>query len=454
MSFLETFFYFSLSVSCLIFVHEFGHFAVGRLFSVKVEIFSIGFGRSIFAWVSPKTNITYRVGLLPIGGFVKFTDKNSVEDELAKSHNSTKERCFDDKSPFVKILIAFAGPLANLVFALIIFLTIFSAGPSGLSNTVGSVLPGSIAESAGVLPGDKLISIGGRSTNSWEDVVWELSKVEEADTVTLFVQRTSSEDLLPLELLGKTSDLLFSSDFGLEANYRELSPVIGKVVYGGGAHQAGMLENDLVLQVEGTVVSSWVDFVSIIRKNPNSDLNVLIRRGSEDLLLKLRVGSRLDQNGAVGWIGASYGNLDQPRWKVAEDRATRIIEVIEKSYFRTQDVFVLSARAVIRMCQGKLSTSSLSGPIGIANLAADSGSRGVHSFLYFLAVLSVSIALVNLLPLPVLDGGQIILFCSEWVRGSPFSDSVMFWWTRTGIVIIFLLMGFTIFNDVNNVVSG
>jgi regulator of sigma E protease len=445
--------FFLIAVACLISVHEFGHFLVARMFRTAVEVFSIGFGKPIFSARILGGRTLFQVCWFPIGGYVKFAEARS-----ASARDVSKEsEFFASKSPWVRIAIAAAGPLANIFLTVLIFAIVFFARSTSTSTEVGYVEQGSPAAVSGVVVGESILEIGGRIVDSWEDVIWELMRHKNDEVITLKISRgiSSKPDILLLDLM--PVDDSAAKLFGIVHSSQIFQPVIGKVQQFGPADEAGLREGDEIKSVNGKAVLHWLQFVGVVRDSPAQELAVNLIRVGAEYVVYLRPDVKKVENGEIGWIGAApltptySGQLTKVI--VDTDTFTEIYESLLKSLTRTADLLKMTWDVIAGMIFGNISINNISGPISIAGHAGSSGQAGLYSFLFFLGVLSISVAVINLLPLPVLDGGQIILFMIEALRGVPVGVKFLLWWTRIGAVTIGGIMILALANDIYNILK-
>ncbi len=447
--------FFLIAVACLISVHEFGHFLVARMFRTAVEVFSIGFGKPIFSARILERRTLFQVCWFPIGGYVKFAEVGSA---VAVGQGSSEEsQFFASKSPWVRIAIAGAGPLANVFLTVLIFTIVFSSRMSSTSTEVGYVEQNSPAAVSGLLSGDSILQIGDREVDSWEDVVWELMRHKNDDVVTLKIERgvRSDPDIRMLDLVPVNGSKAVL--FGILHSNQIFQAVIGEVQQSGHANKAGLRRGDEIQSVNGKAVVHWLQFVEIVRESPGDQLIVNLVRDGAQAVLRIRPDVKKVEGREIGWIGAAPLMLDDgsqsTKVTVETDVSDSMFKSFLKSLTRTADLLEMTWRVILGMIVGNVSITNISGPISIAGHAGSSGQAGFYSFLFFLGVLSVSVAIINLLPLPALDGGQIILFAFEALRGVPVSVKFLVWWTRIGAVTIAGLMILAFANDIYNILK-
>jgi regulator of sigma E protease len=455
MNIVDNVLFFLIAVACLISVHEFGHFLVARMFRTAVEVFSIGFGKPIFSARILKGRTLFQVCWFPIGGYVKFAEVGSAV--VIGQGSSEESHFFASKSPWVRIAIAAAGPLANVFLTVLIFTIVFSSRMLSTSTEVGYVQQNSPAAVSGLLSGDSILQIGGRTVDSWEDVVWELMRHKNDEALTLKIERgtRSKPDIHMLDLVpvdGSKAGL-----FGILHSSQIFQAVIGEVQQFGPASKAGLRKGDEIKSVNGKSVLHWRQFVEIVRDSPGRELMVNVVRDGAQAMIQIRPDVKKVEGRKTGWIGAAPMMLDDSsqstKVTVETDVSDNLVRSLLKSFTRTADLLAMTWRVIFGMIVGNISVTNISGPISIAGHAGSSGQAGFYSFLFFLGVLSVSVAIINLLPLPALDGGQIILFAFEALRGTPVSVTFLLWWTRIGAVTIGGIMILAFANDIYNILK-
>ena len=439
---------FIVALAILIAVHEFGHFWVARRLGVKVLRFSIGFGKALWRREGKVDGTEYVIAAVPLGGYVKMLDEREGEvppQELG--------RAFNRQSLAVRSAVVAAGPAFNFLFAILAFWLVFVAGDSGTRPLVGSVAEGSLAAEAGLQPGDEILSVGGRLTPTWESVIFALLRESVAgDDLEIGVRNDrgmAAEWRLPgeqLEAIGDDGDLL--GEIGLQPMRPEIPAVIGQVVPGEAAARAGLRSGDRVVAAGGTLVKDWAALVEMIRERPGAELLFEVERGGESLDVPVRVGETEQQGRKVGRIGAAVdipeGLFDEYRTEVRYGPLASLREAV----FKTWDMSLFMVKMVGRMVTGQASVKNLGGPITIAQSAGKSASYGAVYFLKFLALVSISLGVLNLLPVPVLDGGHLLFFLVEAVKGGPLSDEAMMRAQRIGMLILLLLMGLAFYVDI------
>lgn len=440
---------FLVAIAILIAVHELGHFWVARRLGVKVLRFSLGFGQPLLTWHRRGDETEYVLAAWPIGGYVKMVDER--EEEVVDP--ADLPRAFNRQPLWKRSAIVVAGPLANFLFAFLVYWLVLMAGETGLRPEVGEVVPESIAASAGFGPGDLIERVAGRETPTWNAVWFALLRgALKGDDVPVQVRDrsgVSQERWLPRGELGALDPARgFLASVGLTSPRPELPPVIGELVPGQPAQAAGLRTGDRVTAIDAQPVRVWEDLVDTVRARPGQRLELQVERGADTLRIPVVPATLIEGNERFGRIGAGPN--------VPEDFFTRQEVFVQlgplaaagAATTRVADVSVLTVRLIGRMLTGRASIENLSSPIGIADAAGRTASVGFESFVKFLALLSVSLGLLNLLPVPVLDGGHLLFFAVEAVIRRPLPDEVLEQGQRLGIALLVVLMTLAFYVDI------
>ncbi|QFY89065.1 RIP metalloprotease RseP [Magnetovirga frankeli] len=446
MDFITSLLSFILAIGILVTVHEYGHFWAARRMGVKVLRFSVGFGKPLLCRRG-KDGVEYVLAAIPLGGYVKMLDEREAEVDPAERHLA-----FNNQGKAARAFIVVAGPLFNFIFAILAWWLVFTLGDAGVKPLVGYIAPQSVAEQAGFGYGDELVQIGEREVASWEQALYALldAAVEGVDVPVQV--RTEQGDRVALQLPGQALAQLVREDkdifeqLGLEP--MGLPAVIGDLVAGEAAERAGLQAGDRVLSSNGEPVRSWSDWVERIRANPDSPMDLLVERAGSELQIPLQVGV-LERNGQrIGRVGAGVylpeGHFERMRSLVRYDPITALWLSLEK----TANLSLLTLRVMGKMLSGEASVHNLSGPISIAQTAGRTADYGFIPFLKFLALVSVSLAVLNLLPVPVLDGGHLVYILIEALRGKPLSDQALEQTQRLGLGLLFSLMILAFYVDI------
>jgi regulator of sigma E protease len=453
-----------VTLGILVTIHEYGHFRVARLCGVKVEKFSIGFGKAIASWRgkpapgdAPEDATEYVIGILPLGGFVKMLGEN---DEIAPGQHG---RAFNHKSLWQRSAIVAAGPVANFLLAIVVYWLMFVTGVTGLAPVIGLVENDSVAAVAGLRPGDEILQVDGSITRTWQDVNLQLlDRLGESGSLQLVVKTAESSAerniSIPLQRwLAGASEPNLLDNLGITPFHQTLAAQIGEVLPDGKAAEAGILANDTITSVDGVAITSWAEWLDVIRTSPGQTLELGVLRDNRNLTIALqpavRVGAdgtpELDADGNTqGYIGAA------PKIPTLPDYMNRnvtysVIAAVPQAITETWDNTVFVLVSIKKMLVGLISVENISGPLTIAQVAGQTASYGLEYYLSFLAVLSVSLGVLNLLPIPVLDGGHLFYYAVEGLTRRPVPRKFQEWGMQFGIMLVASLMFLALYNDVN-----
>ncbi|MCX7140738.1 MAG: RIP metalloprotease RseP [Proteobacteria bacterium] len=445
---------FVVALGALIIVHEYGHYLVARICGIKVLRFSIGFGTPLWKKRLGRDGTEWVVAAVPLGGYVKMLDER--EGEVAPQELA---RAFNRQSVWRRCAVVAAGPAANFLLAIFLYWLLFMHGVQEARPVVGTPMPSTPAAIAGFEPGDTIRAINSVSVASWQDVRWRMLQLalERQQVSVEVLSRNSALNWRSLDLSqfdaaqleGDTMALI-----GLRLYRPPVSPVIGQIVQGGVAERTGLQPGDRILAAGGRPIVSWDEMVEQVRSHPGRELQLVLQRGDERRELSL-VPEAVQQNGtSIGRIGAA-ARLDQE----AMDKSVTVVRygaasALAKAAEKTWDTSVFSLRMLGRMLIGQVSWKNLSGPVTIADYAGQSAQLGVISYLNFLALISISLAVLNLLPIPLLDGGHLMYYTVEIFKGSPVSDRTMEIGQKFGLTLLLVLMAFAFYNDINRLISG
>lgn len=449
MSVLQSIVAFLVTLGILVTIHEYGHFWVARRLGVKILRFSVGFGRPLWMRRFGPDRTEFVIAALPLGGYVKMLDEREGEVPAAEL-----QRAFNRRPVGARIAIVVAGPAANFALAVLAYWLMFMVGVSGLAPVLGEVSPGSAAARAGLQAGERIVAVDGRSTPTWEAVLQaSLKRILEPGQMNLRVtDRYGGERAVALDLGNVAIDDLTRGNFfdvvGMEPVRPVLAPVIGDLVPGGRAQEAGLQPGDRVLSADGRPVGDWAEWVQFIRARPGQPIDITVERDGRRLDLRLVPDSVREDDGAtVGRIGAMVsGERLGPAPELALERYGPITAA-GRAVGRTWDMSVLTLGILGKMLFGEASVQNLSGPISIAQYAGQSASIGIAAFLSFLAVVSLSLGILNLLPVPLLDGGHLMYYLIELVTRRPVSESAQAFGQQIGFVLLLGLMGLAFYND-------
>ena len=440
---------FVAALGVLVTVHEFGHFWVARTLGVKVLTFSVGFGRALWSHRSREGETEYVVAMIPLGGYVRMLDES--EGDVAEHE---RHRAFNRQPLSTRIAVVVAGPAFNFLFAILAYWCMYMIGVDGLRPIVAETAPGSVAEQAGFQPGDEMESVQGEEVETWQAAVQAIIAASLDDArigvEVLDVGHRRQERVIDLGTI-VVDDLTrgrFFDRIGLAPAQPVLAAVIGRVEAGRPAQRDGLLPGDRVLQAAGQNVENWPDLVRIVRERPGEMLVVAVERDGTRVTIRLTPdveqaadGSRFGRIGAA--VSEPKGLMDRYFVTERHDPWSALVKGITK----TGDISELTLRMLWKMVLLEVSVENLSGPIGIAEYAGASARFGLSRFLEFLGIVSVSLGILNLLPIPLLDGGHLLYYTVEFLRGRPVSETFRFVGQRLGIALLVGLMGIALYND-------
>ncbi|MCA4815617.1 MULTISPECIES: RIP metalloprotease RseP [Acinetobacter] len=432
----------------LIAIHEFGHYFVARKLGVKVLVYSIGFGPTILKWTSKKSGIQYQLSALPLGGYVKMLDER--EENVAEAD---LPYAFNRQHPWKRIAIVAAGPLINLIFAILLFWLLFLPSQEQLNTRVGKVLADTPAAAAQMQVGDKITAIDGTPVTTWEklnfalvDRVGETGKIQvqaeragEIKTFSLPIQNfLNDQSQSPLDILGFTP-------------YRPQIPaIVSKLSEDGAAIRQGMQVGDQIIAIDGVKMNDWYDVVQVVQASPEKLLKVDVLRNNQVQQLEVMPQGKRDNMGNVsGVLGVQS---DPGKIVIPEDFKQTIqyspSEALFMAVDKTGQLSSMILNSIVKMVRGLIGLDNLSGPITIAKVAGQSAEMGWQTFISFMALMSVSLGILNLLPIPMLDGGHLVYYFIELIRGKPVSEQIQLVGLKIGMVLLGSMMLLALFNDI------
>ena len=438
---------FVIAISVLVVVHELGHYSVARLSGVEVLRFSVGFGKPLWTRRIGKDRTEWVIAAVPLGGYVKMLDEH--EGEVPKAE---LPRAFSRQSLWKRAAIVLAGPFANFLFAILAYTAVNIVGLEGLRPVVGTVAQNSLGQKAGFRAGDEWLSIDGQPVQSWDERrLYLYEKALDRATVRFTVRdrdRLMQERLLDLSSLtaAEVGAGLLERQLGLAPAIPELIPVIGTVEDGSPAARAGLRKGDRVTSIDGRPVRVWSDLVEIVSARPNEPLRIAIERDGRTETLQLTTQAVERGGRKFGRIGAGVEIPPLPPESKVLVRYPPLTALTEGAE-TTWRMSVLTLKMLWKMLRLEVSTQTISGPLTIAQYAGASVQIGFDRFLLFLAVVSVGLGVLNLLPVPVLDGGHLLFYAVEGIKGSPLSERAMHWGQQVGIALLIALMALAFYND-------
>ncbi len=442
---------FVVAILVLVTIHELGHFWVARRLGIKVRRFSVGFGPPLYRWRRRADDTEYVIAALPLGGYVKMLDERDEQEAIPPADLA---RAFNRQPIWKRSLVVLAGPVANFVLAVLIYWGLLLAGETGVRPEVGSVEPGSVAAEAGFAPGDLVTGVEGRPVATWGSFWFALLSAslgggDVSVDVTIADGAAAVRTLPAAELAPLDPGSGFLAAVGLERYRPSIPPVIDAVVPDEPAAEAGLQTGDRVLSIDAEPVADWDQLVAAVQARAEQRISLRVERDGVQRTLTLTPRAMTLEDGKViGRIGAgpavSEGLYDDIMVVVHYGPVGALQEAVR----RVGDLSVMTLRILWRMLLGTASVENLSSPIGIADAAGKTASFGIEPYLEFLALLSVSLGLLNLLPIPVLDGGHLLYFAVEAVLGRPLSEELQAQGQRLGLLLILCLMTLAFYVDI------
>ena len=447
MELLYTLFHFIVAIAILVSFHEFGHFWVARRCGVKVLRFSVGFGKVVFSYQKNPDSTEYVLSAIPLGGYVKMVDER--EGSVKKEDLPF---AFNRQPLAARFAIVAAGPLFNLILAVFLYWMVAVIGESGLSPIIGEPNPDTFAHQAGFSQGEKIISVNDQKTPTWTKAMTAIfsNAISGEQTINITTQTTEgieqSKSLNVPEDAGMKPKLLFER-LGFVLNTPKFSPIIGTILDDSPASRSGLQPGDLLIQADTVVINDWMQWVDYVQQRPKKPIKLLVERDGVQLSFVI-IPRAIETNDKItGQMGAKLFLSEHDRDAIYVHYSSPIGEGLFEAVHETYTNASMSLKMMGKMLIGKASTDNLSGPISIAQYAGQSAEMGYIHFLKFLAIVSVSLGVLNLLPIPVLDGGHLLFYVVEAIKGSPVSEKIQIVFQQIGIFLLLLLMLFSVFLD-------
>jgi regulator of sigma E protease len=454
MSLLHTIVAFIVALGLLIVVHEYGHYLIARLCGVKVLRFSVGFGRALLTRKFGPDGTEWVVAAIPFGGYVKMLDEREGPVEAREVH-----RAFNRQSVWRRFAIVVAGPVANFLFAIAAYAGLFMYGLPEARPILGAPPEGTVAAAAGLRAGDTVRGVEGEAITTWQELRWRvLQSALQRKPLRLEVlnEKNHLRDIV-LDLRSFPADDVESDaleGIGLRLYRPPLEPLIGQVVRGGAAERAGLAPGDRVLAADGRPVESWDALVVAVQARPEVPLKLTIERAGVRQDLEVTPAAVVSGQKRIGRINAAPQVPPAHADKMLIRVQHGLGESVWKAVAKTGDIALFSLKMLGKMLVGEVSWKHLSGPVTIADFAGQSAQMGWVSYLTFLALISISLGVLNLLPIPLLDGGHLMYYVIEIVKGSPVSERAMELGQRVGLALLLVMMAFAFYNDLNRLLTG
>ena len=445
---------FALVLGVLIVVHEFGHYLVARWVGVKVLRFSVGFGRAIWSKRIGRDGTEWAVGIFPLGGYVKMLDEREGDVAPEEVHRS-----FNRQPVLSRMAIVAAGPLANFLLAIFLYWGIFWHGTEELKPVLGPPVAASAAAAAGIENGERVLKVAGEAVETWQDMRWVLlRRAVEQDSIDLEVINSRSEiairrlDVSSARESGWEGDPL--EKLGIAFYRPKIRPVLDKISPNSAAAIADLHPGDEVMAIEGKRISTWSDVVQVVRQSPGKTLDFEVLRDSQRVMVKITPSAVEERGREIGRIGASVSDAGRSRIDLMTTVRYGPVAALSKAVWETWDKSVFSLVMIGKMISGEVSWRNISGPVTIADYAGQSARLGMDYYLKFLALVSISLGVLNLLPIPILDGGHLLYYVVEIIKRGPLSERTMEIGQQIGLALLLMLMAFAFYNDINRLISG
>jgi len=449
---MTTFLAFITAIVLLVAFHEYGHYWVARRYGVKVLRFSIGFGKILYTKKFAGGETEWVISAIPLGGYVKMLDEREGEVKPEELH-----RAFNRQPVLKRMAIVVAGPLANLLLAMVFYWGLFIYGIPGLKPILGNIALATPAATAQLQSLQTIVSINGSDTPTWQEVRWALlDAVLQEGGASLEIRTPQGEmatrilDISSLTAADLDSDFL--GKLGLHPYQPVVRPVLGRLVEGGVAQRAGLKVNDLILSANGEPIENWGKWVTVVRAHPSTLLHLSIMREGHLIALDMTPDSVKEGDKQIGKIGAApqinQQEFDALMTVVRYSPGKALVQAVRKTW----ETSVISLQMMGKMIAGQISLKNLSGPVTIADYAGQSAHMGLGAYLSFLALISISLGVLNLLPIPLLDGGHLLYYMVELIKGSPVSEALWEAGQKLGFAILFTLMALALFNDFSRLI--
>ncbi len=444
---------FIVAIGILVAVHEFGHFWVARKLGIRVLRFSIGFGRALWKRTSSKDQVEYVIAAIPLGGYVKLLDEREGNVDPVDAPYA-----FNRQPVWKRIAVLLAGPAFNLIFAVLLYWVLFIAGVPGLKAVVGNVAPNSIAAQAGLRTDDQIIAVAGTNVSTVEAATLRiLEDLVDDGTINMRVRAPDGgERTVELDTGHRSRELTQPGALyrGLGFDYWQpkAAPIVGLITPDGPADRAGLKVGDEIVSVDGQPVREFADLVRLIEPSANRTVDLQVKRNDQRINLQVSVGEVNEAGRKIGRIGVGSSGMPIPGGRSANDMVTvqkfGVLPALGAATKETYEKSAFTLRIIGRLITGDVSLKAISGAIGIAETAGEAVRIGWRPSLITLALISISLGILNLLPIPILDGGQVVYQLAELVKGKPVSERALLLGQQIGIAMLILMMTLAFYNDI------
>ena len=445
---------FALILGVLIVVHEYGHYLVARWVGVKVLRFSVGFGRALWSKRIGRDGTEWALGMFPLGGYVKMLDEREGDVAPEELHRS-----FNRQSVWQRMAIVAAGPAANLLLAIVVYWGLFWHGTEELKPILGTPAAASPAAASGMQNGERVLKVAGEVVQTWQDMHWVLiHQAVDQDSIELEVINPRNEitirhlDVSSARAGGWEGDALVR--LGISFYRPRIPPVLGKISPDSAAAAAGLKAGDEILMIDDNPVTAWPDVVQNVRNSPGKTLDLEVQRQGDRIVIEITPLPVEESGQKIGRIGASVRDTGALRSELMVTVRYGVISALGKAIYETWDKSVFSLVMIGKMITGEVSWRNISGPVTIADYAGQSAKLGMSYYLKFMALVSISLAVLNLLPIPILDGGHLLYYVVEIIKRGPLSERSMEIGQQIGLALMLMLMAFAFYNDINRLISG
>ncbi|MGB5166624.1 MAG: RIP metalloprotease RseP [Woeseiaceae bacterium] len=443
---------FIVAISVLVAIHEYGHYIVGRWTGMKVLRFSIGFGKPIWSRVAGPDRTEYCISAIPLGGYVRFLDSREGPVDAAD-----EGRAFNQRPIWARIAVLVAGPAFNFVFAIFAYWALFVYGVPTVTAAVGEVAAGSYAEAAGLETGERIVAVDGETTRDWESALVAMLGTMVADgRIPLTLEDHNGRQRNALLNVGDNASRLTEPGMLFDGlgfqpwRSSDAAATVGEVSADSAAARAGLLPGDTITAIDGEPINRFLDLVNIVSVRAERKVAVEFERGGRVITVDTVLGSTERDGKSYGLLGVTAAVVTSDYFYM---RKYGVLESVGHAAERTWSTTKFTLSMLGRMLTGDVSIKNISGPINIAQFAGESAENGLDYYLGFLAIVSISLGVLNLLPVPVLDGGQIVYQLVELVKGSPLSERAQIMGQQVGIFALLILMSFAFYNDIARILG-